>query len=221
MDILVHGDEQNSLHPQQQINSINAWKINGDKRWHVVLRNKAGRRGGLHGERYCRQWLGRASLRGDIWAEATVKEGSKPCIYQGKSFPGREEAVQRREPLGIFEEKQRQWGWTERGGGDETGEESKGQSAKGFVLPAPPPAPPVWREATSRCVVEEWHMVVYIVKGSLAASQQVRCWIAGWQYGASQVLSHGTGERVTAWTRMVLRGVGRTDQIQEICKELQ
>lgn len=64
-------------------------------------------------------------------------------------------------------------------------------------------------------------MVVYIVKGSLAASQQVRCWTAVWQYGASQVLSHGTGERVTAWTRMVVRGVGRTDQIQEICKELQ
>lgn len=61
-------------------------------------------------------------------------------------------------------------------------------------------------------------MVVYIVKGSLAASQQVRCWIAGWQYGASQVLSHGTGERVTAWTRMAVRGVGRTDLFRRYVK---
>lgn len=38
-------------------------------------------------------------------------------------------------------------------------------------------------------------MVVYIVKGSLAALQQVHCWMAVWQRGASQVLSHGTGER--------------------------
>lgn len=45
MDILVHGDEQNSLHPQQQINSINAWKINGDKLWHVVLRKQVGEEG--------------------------------------------------------------------------------------------------------------------------------------------------------------------------------
>lgn len=40
-----------------------------------------------------------------------MKEGSKPGIHQGKSFPGREEAVQktvqRREHLGIFKEKQR------------------------------------------------------------------------------------------------------------------
>lgn len=38
-------------------------------------------------------------------------------------------------------------------------------------------------------------MVVYVVKGSLAALQQVLCWTAVWQRGSGQVLSHGTGGR--------------------------
>lgn len=40
-------------------------------------------------------------------------------------------------------------------------------------------------------------MVVYLVKRSLAALQQVLCWKAVWQRGSGQVLSHGTGG--TGW----------------------
>lgn len=67
--------------------------------------------------------------------------------------------------------------------------EREGQTAEdfGFFLSV--------KEAASGLVVEEWHMVVYIVRGSLAASRQVACWTAVWQRGSSQVLSHGTGGR--------------------------
>ena len=71
-------------------------------------------------------------------------------------------------------------------------------------------------------MVETRHLVVYVIRGALVASQQVRCPdgdVAAW--GQPGAVARSRGGRRVAWTRPKMGEAGRGDQRQEICKESQ